>query len=256
MSIHRRVCIQRMAGGLAAGTLDGPAFGRRERGRIKAIAFDAFPVLDPRPVSALAESLFPGRGEALSAAWRIRQFEYQWLRLIGGKYEDFLKATDASLAFAARSLGLVLTGEKRRRLTGAFLELRAWPDAAGALKALREDGVRLAFLSNATPAILRAGVEKSGLAGVFEHVLSTDAIRSYKPDPRAYRMAQDAFRLPREEVLFAAFAGWDVAGAKWFGYPVFWVNRLGAPMEELGEEPDGAGRGLDDLVAFVRGRNS
>ena len=51
------------------------------------------------------------------------------------------------------------------------------------------------------------------------------------------------------------FAGWDVAGAKWFGYPAFWVNRLGAAAEELGVEPDGVGRGLDDLVAFVRGRN-
>jgi 2-haloacid dehalogenase len=87
---------------------------------------------------------------------------------------------------------------------------------------------------------------------MFEHVLSTDAIRTYKPDPRAYRMAVDAFGIERESILFVAFAGWDVAGAKWFGYPTFWVNRLGTPAEELGAAADAAGRNLDDLVAYVK----
>lgn len=38
--------------------------------RVKAIAFGAFPVFDPRPVFALAEGLFPGKGAELSTAWR------------------------------------------------------------------------------------------------------------------------------------------------------------------------------------------
>jgi hypothetical protein len=50
--------------------------------RLKAIAFDAFPIFDPRPVSRLAETLFPGEGADLSNAWRTRQFEYQWLRAL------------------------------------------------------------------------------------------------------------------------------------------------------------------------------
>jgi 2-haloacid dehalogenase len=29
-----------------------------------------------------------------------------------------------------------------------------------------------------------------------------------------------------------------VAGAKAFGFPVAWVNRLRAPLEELGVQPD------------------
>jgi 2-haloacid dehalogenase len=254
MSLNRRECVKVMAGGLAAEALQGQAKARGP-GQVKAIAFDAFPVLDPRPVFALAGSLFPGHGEEVSAAWRTRQFEYQWLRALGGRYEDFLRATESALVFAARSLRLDLTAEKRRRLTGAYLGLRSWPDAGRALEALRQDGIRLAFLSNATPEILAAGIENSGLADVFEHVLSTDSVRTFKPDPKAYRMAMDAFRLPREEILFVAFAGWDVAGAKWFGYPTFWANRIGAPAEELGVEPDGVGQTLDDLVAFVRSRN-
>ncbi|HXA51579.1 MAG TPA: hypothetical protein VNV86_14780 [Candidatus Acidoferrum sp.] len=37
---------------------------------IRAIAFDAFPILDPRPVFALAEELYPGCGAELSNLWR------------------------------------------------------------------------------------------------------------------------------------------------------------------------------------------
>ena len=112
--------------------------------------------------------------------------------------------------------------------------------------------MRLGFLSNFTPAMLDAAIRSSGLGGVFEHVLSTDRVRTYKPDPRAYQLGLDAFRLPREQIVFAAFAGWDAAGAKRFGYPTYWVNRLQAPPEELGvPAADGAGHSLTDLLTFV-----
>jgi 2-haloacid dehalogenase len=72
-----------------------------------------------------------------------------------------------------------------------------------------------------------------------------------QPDPRAYKAAIDAFGLPPRDIGFVAFAGWDVAGAKWFGYPTFWVNRLNTPLEELGVRPDAVGSNLNDLIRFV-----
>ena len=51
--------------------------------------------------------------------------------------------------------------------------------------------------------------------------------------------------------LFAPFAGWDVAGAKWFGHPTFWVNRLKSPPEELGTRADAMGPDLNALVEFA-----
>ncbi len=43
---------------------------------IKAMAFDGLAIFDPRPIAALAESLFPGNGSALMIAWRARQLDY------------------------------------------------------------------------------------------------------------------------------------------------------------------------------------
>jgi len=240
------------AGGLAAGGWVSHVLPQSVTSRhLRAIAFDAFAVFDPRPISVLAETLFPGKGPELSNAWRTRQFEYQWLRSLSGRYADFWQTTQEALVFSAKWLHLDLTPEKRARLMQAYLGLKTWPDVPSSLHALKEAGIRLAFLSNMTTKMLKAGIENAGIEGTFEHVLSTDDIKSYKPDPRAYRLGMDAFHLEREEVLFAAFAGWDAAGAKWFGYPTFWVNRLDLPDEELGVTADAVGRDLQDLVDFV-----
>jgi 2-haloacid dehalogenase len=263
MALSRRAFVHQVAGvGMAGATFVGAAARLRGsatsdgRGHvpIRAVLFDAFPVFDPRPISALAEEEFPGHGAALVALWRTRQFEYGWLRSLSRDYVDFWQCTDDALRFAAASLHLELTSARRERLLASHLALRPWPDAPAALGSLRRVGVRLAFLSNFTPSMLDAAIRGSGLGGMFAHVLSTDHARTYKPDPRAYQLGVDAMGLPREQVLFAAFAGWDAAGAKRFGYPTFWVNRLQAPLEELGAPPDGVGASLDDLVAFVTTR--
>jgi 2-haloacid dehalogenase len=119
------------------------------------------------------------------------------------------------------------------------------------LEALRSKGYRLAFLSNFTAKMLDANIRSAGLEGMFEAVVSTDEGRTYKPDAKAYQLGLDRLKLKREEVLFAAFAGWDAAGAKAFGYPTFWVNRSGQPAEELGERVDGEGAGLTELVKYL-----
>lgn len=254
MTLDRREFLTLVGGGVAAGASASRAMAQGVAGsRFRAIAFDAFPIFDARPIFALAETLFPGKGAELSNAWRTRQFEYQWLRTLSGQYADFSQTTEAGLVMAAKLLNLELSAEKRAQLLQAYLGLKAWPDVAQALRALKESGLRLVFLSNMTTEMLEAGVRNSGLEGLFEHVLSTDRVRAHKPDPRAYQMAIDTLKLGREEIVFAAFAGWDVAGAKWFGYPTFWVNRANAPAEELGVAPDATGYDLTNLVSFVRG---
>jgi 2-haloacid dehalogenase len=224
--------------------------------QIRAVAFDAFPVFDSRPILRACEEEFPGRGVDLNGAWRTRQFEYQWLRALAGQYEDFWQTTQSALEYAARSLKLELSGSARERLMRGYLTLKAWPDVAGALAEIRGYGMKLALLSNVTPQILQDGIRSTGLSGMFDHVISTDRIRSFKPDPRAYQLGVDVLGLRKEEIMFVAFAGWDVAGAKWFGYPTFWNNRQNATSEQLGVIPDGHGQSLNELAVFLAGTSA
>ncbi|HSY70525.1 MAG TPA: haloacid dehalogenase type II [Edaphobacter sp.] len=245
------------ASGVSAAALSAePAMAAVTGAKIKAIAFDGFTVFDARPVAALAERVFPGHGEEMSALWRTRQFEYTWLRTVGHQYVNFWQVTEEALSFSCKSLKLELTTPDRDRLMQSYLELKAWPDALLALKGLKASGLRLAFLSNFTVTMLDQAVKNSGLEGIFDDHLSTDRVRAFKPDPRAYGMAMSAFGLQREEIAFAAFGGWDAIGAKWFGYPTFWVNRAHAVTEQLGVVPDGAGSDLNDLAMFVQARRN
>src|SRR5436190_9738136 len=90
---------------------------------VQAIAFDAFPIFDQRPIFGLAEELFPGRGAELSKAWRTRQFEYTWLRTVAGRYADFWQVTEDALVFAAKDLKVDLDSQRRAQLMNAYLEL-------------------------------------------------------------------------------------------------------------------------------------
>ena len=49
-------------------------------------------------------------------AWRTRQFEYTWLRTLGGNYADFWQVTEKSLVFAARLLKIDLSADQRDQL--------------------------------------------------------------------------------------------------------------------------------------------
>jgi 2-haloacid dehalogenase len=64
-------------------------------------------------------------------------------------------------------------------------------------------------------------------------------------------MGIDAFGLPKQQILFAAFRGWDAAGAKSLGYETSWANRLNLPVEELDVLPDSIGAGATALAKFA-----
>jgi 2-haloacid dehalogenase len=251
--LNRRNFVSLAAGAATAFSAESVIAALSEK-KIKAIALDGLAVFDSRPVAALTEHIFPGRGEEISALWRKQQFEYTWLRTLGRKYVDFLQVTEQALIFACRSLKLELTKADSDLLMQSYLELKAWPDALPALRRLKASGLRMAFLSNFTVTLLNRAVRNSGLEGLFESHLSTDRVGAFKPDPRAYEMATSAFGLRKDEIAFAAFAGWDAVGAKWFGYPTFWVNRANAVAEELGVLPDGTGKDLNDLASFIQAR--
>ncbi len=219
--------------------------------KIKALVFDAYGTLfDVHSVIATCNEVFPEKGPAISRIWRAKQLEYSWLRTLMGRYEDFWKVTEAGLAYACKSLGLDCPPEARQRLMEAYLHLSPYPEVPEALRAVA--GYKRAILSNGAPRMLRAAVESAGLKGMFVRVLSVDAVRRFKPDPRVYALAPRALRVPKSAIGFVSSNFWDIAGAKAFGLHSFWVNRSGAPPEELGLEPDGTLSSLAELPRLLQ----
>lgn len=219
----------------------------------RAIAFDAYGTLfDVYSVGALAEQLFPGRGAALAALWRQKQIEYTFLRTLSRRYAPFLTVTEDALGFAGAQLGLDLTPERQRQLMNQYACLTPFPENLGVLRELKALGLPLAILSNGTPAMLEVAIKSAGMSGLFDHVLSVDAVKQYKTADAAYALGPEAFGLPARDILFVSSNGWDAAGATWYGYTTLWINRSGQPLEALDVTPTRIGQRLTDVLAFIQ----
>ena len=182
---------------------------------------------------------------ALSVLWRQKQLEYTWLRSLMGRYKDFWMVTEAALRHSVKRLGLAASDADLARLMNAYHTLACFPEVPEALARLA--GRPRAILSNGAPRMLAAAVASSRLDHLLEHVISVDRVKTYKPSPLVYALGPQILGIAAGELLFVSSNGWDVAGAKSFGYQVAWCNRTGAPEEALGVSPDLVVGSLDKL---------
>jgi 2-haloacid dehalogenase len=192
---------------------------------IKAIVFDAYGTLfDVHSVAGATETAFPGQGEAITQIWRLKQLEYSWLRAMMNRYADFGAVTRDSLRYTLETLGLTAEPAVFEALVAEYNRLSPYSETADALAAL--SGHRLAILSNGSPSMLDALVRHSGFGRHFEAVISVDAARTYKPDPRAYALVEQRLNVRPDEVLFVTANGFDTAGASSFGFRVARIERV------------------------------
>ena len=212
---------------------------------IRGYVFDAYGTLFDVHAVIEAGRAITADPATLSATWRQKQLEYTWLRSLMGRYVDFWAVTESALRYAIRRLALSATEAQIAGLMRAYLSLACFPEVAGALERLA--GRPRAILSNGSPKMLEAAVAASGLARHLDHVISVDAVRTYKPSPRVYALGPERLGIPAAALLFVSSNAWDVAGAKAFGYRVAWCNRANAPDEELGVSADYVIARLDEL---------
>lgn len=217
----------------------------------KAVLFDVYgTLLDVYSVGLRAEQMFPGAGDRLARAWRDRQVEYSRLVSMSGRYRPFWQLTRDALRVSAAALGLTLEGAGEDSLMNEYRHLSAFPENRAVLQALAERGIRAGVLSNGDPDMLAVAIRSAGLTELVDPVLSVHATRRYKTDPAAYALGPAALGLPAAEILFVSSNCWDAIGAAWHGYTTLWVNRAGAPMEQLGIAPTRVGHSLRDVLEF------
>jgi 2-haloacid dehalogenase len=219
---------------------------------IKACIFDAYgtlfdvhgPVL--RELNALCE-----RAVAFTAQWRDKQLQYTWLRSLMGVHADFWQVTADALDHTMQLFAI----EDRllhRRLMELYLSLAPFPDAAPCLAELQRRGLRLAILSNGSPAMLEAAVRAAGFAGFFERVISVEEVGIYKPSRRVYRHGQAALKLASpQDVCFVSANSWDAQAAASFGFQVVRIDRGGTPADRIPGTPALELKSLEPLPASL-----
>jgi len=223
------------------------------------IAFDAYGTLfDVYSMAQLAEELFPGHGQALTFMWRDRQIEYTRLVTLsdpspsGSKYYlPFWDLTIRSLHYVCKRMSLELSAENEKRLMDQYAKLTAYDDSLTVLKSIKERGLSTAILSNGSKDMLATVVQSNGLKPYLDKVVTIEDVRLFKTAPQAYELLIKEFPVSKNEILFVSSNAWDALAAKWFGFDVFWVNRLGHPYEEIGDGPNYEGSSLSKVLEII-----
>lgn len=228
-----------------------PATAHSTPPRFKAVAFDYFVIFNPNSIIDDIENVFPGKGEAFAKAWRAKQFEYGFLRSITNQHEDFFKVTEDALSYTLESMNLQATNAQKKTLLNAYLSLDPWPDAIEGLKKLKLSGIKIITIANFSERMLQENAKRAGIIHLFDELLSTEVNKSYKPSEKAYALGLQHLGYGKEDVVFAAFGGWDAYGAKSFGYPTYWVNRFNMPFEKFDIRPDATSNNFQGLLDFI-----
>ena len=146
---------------------------------------------------------------------RVRQGELPWQVL------DELHR--AGLDEVVREFGLErLTEADLDRLVLAWHHLPPWPDAIAGLVRLRSRFV-LATLSNGGMALLVNLARAAGLP--FDCILSTELVKSYKPDPRTYQLVPSLLAVRPEQTMMVAAHPYDLSAAAAQGMRTAFVRR-------------------------------
>jgi len=218
---------------------------------IQACVFDAYGTLfDFAAAAASCADALGDKAARLTALWRDKQLTYAWLRSLQGKHADFWQITGDALDFAMEALGLA-DPALRERLTKLYLALAPFPDAVDTVRRLRAAGMKMAILSNGSPAMLEPVAEAAGLDTLFDAVISVEEAGIYKPHPSVYQLAVDRLGVPAGAIAFLSSNGWDAYAASAFGMRAVWCNRYGQPKERLPGGPECEIRSLAELPGLL-----
>jgi 2-haloacid dehalogenase len=200
--------------------------------RIRAVTFDCFGTLIDwetgilqavRPVLAV-HGVRAGDDEIL----RLFADLEAGLERVGSRaehrsYRDVLRGVMRGIG---EHFGIDLIDREIERLPDSLARWPAFADTAPVLSALATR-YRLAVLSN-VDADLFEGV-RGRLGADLDEVVTAALCRSYKPDPRHFRVALALLDLAPDQVLHVAESVvHDVVPARGLGIPCVWVNRRGS----------------------------
>jgi 2-haloacid dehalogenase len=218
---------------------------------IRACVFDAYGTLfDYASAAAGCRDVLGDRLGPLTTLWRDKQLQYSWLRAVQGRHADFWQVTGDALDFALETLGIE-DPRLRGRLMDLYRTLDTFPEVPAMLQRLKASGLKTAILSNGSPDMLDTVVNKAGIAGLLDAVLSVELVGLYKPHPKVYQLAVDSLAIPAAAISFQSSNAWDAYAAAAFGMRVVWCNRYGQRPERLPGKPDHEIVSLAELPALV-----
>ncbi|MEL7044301.1 MAG: haloacid dehalogenase type II [Pseudomonadota bacterium] len=190
------------------------------------LAFDIYGTLiNPHGVVSLLETMAGPEAQAISNTWRGKQLEYTFRRGLMNAYENFAVCTRQALDYACAVHRVDLLPEQKEQLLSRYRELPAYADVGAGLDRLARDGHRLVAFSNGTADAVHTLLRGADISHHFDAVVSVDAIRTFKPDPKVYAHLCEVTGSSAPRSWLISSNPFDVIGAVSFGMKAAWVQR-------------------------------
>ncbi len=193
-------------------------------------------LLDIESITPLFGELFGD--ERMLREWFAQLVMYSMSITLADHYVTFPVLAQGALRMLGDIYQVDVTDGDLDRLKTALLAMPAHPDVSDGLVALRDNGFRLATLSNSPPnPDGPTALQNSGLAGFFEHQLSVDARRVFKPSPAVYRYACETLGVAPADCMMVSAHVWDTIGAQNVGFSGALITRRGNAPLPVGDLP-------------------
>src|SRR5438128_3564685 len=144
------------------------------------------------------EDAAPPAGRKLRERWEAIQFE-----LIGGEYRPYREILAESLRAWMEERDHRWAPELGDALLRSMRSWQPFPDTRPALTRARENGLRLAIVSNSDRDIIEHTLRHIGVP--FDAVVTAEDARAYKPSDAIFTHALERLGTPPEDILHVAF---------------------------------------------------
>ncbi len=213
----------------------------------KAVVFDAYGTLfDVNSAAEKCKEKIGNEWEAFANFWRNTQLEYTWLRSLMKRHKDFWKITEDSLDKSMKVFNI--NKSMKNELLNLYKVLSPYSEVKEVLENLKKKNLKLAILSNGTPALLKELVTSNNLHDLFDDLFSIEEVKVYKPHYKVYELPTKKYKINANEVIFLSSNTWDVSGGGNFGYNSIWVNRNKAQFDILDYHPKNEIGNLSQLL--------
>ena len=186
--------------------------------------------------------------DELLPVWFARMLRNSLLATVTDRYRRFDDIGVAALEAVAAEAGAELDAESAVAVVEGMRSLPAHPDVPGTLGRLAGAGFRLATLTNSAPDVIADQLGNAGLEEFFEHQISVDAVRVFKPHPETYRYAATRLGVDIGGLRLIAAHDWDVVGAIRAGARAAYVARNAPLSAAAGEVPEIIEPGLGGIA--------
>lgn len=176
--------------------------------------------------------------EEIVATWFSMVLHSSTVCSCTGVKTDFSTLAKTMLDAVAAKCQITLTAAAQDELLESFASLPPHPDMEPALQRLQEAGFKTVAFSNSSERLIATQIDNSGLADLFDDVVSVEATGSFKPDPAVYHYVAEQLGLPTTSLRLVATHDWDTHGALHAGLKAAYIDRSGVPYHPLYQQPD------------------